>query len=320
MGASAGPTPDGQAPPRARWAGLLRHALSLAVLVFVIVPAWRLLQRWDGAAVHVNWTLVAVSVLPLVAGILVQACGWVWLVRHLSGQVVPWIDGVYIHVASQLARYVPGKIGVPIVRIGGAARHGVPKRVAATSLAVEMISWLAAGGVLGLLHLIGARTELNELAAFAGSLSSWALGFGVLGTLLLITVNQTRLPKIARRTLGASGNGPLLPKTVLATHGLYWLSWSLHGVLLMAAVAMPLEGAWARSGFFILAPVLGFVVLIAPAGVGIREAVLSIGLAAVTTPSTAIAAAVLSRGATLLADVATWGYFRATRGPLGKSA
>jgi uncharacterized membrane protein YbhN (UPF0104 family) len=59
-------------------------------------------------------------------------------------------------------------------------------------------------------------------------------------------------------------------------------------------------------GLYTLGPVVGFLAVAAPAGIGVREAIVSIGLAAQLGPAPALAAAVLSRGISLLADVLAW--------------
>jgi len=97
----------------------------------------------------------------------------------------------------------------------------------------------------------------------------------------------------------------------------YWMLWALHGYLVLRGLAAPGGVALAAAGYFILAPVLGFVVLVAPAGVGVREAVISLGLAPVVGVAPALAAGVASRVASLMADVASWAICRLLGRPRG---
>ena len=91
----------------------------------------------------------------------------------------------------------------------------------------------------------------------------------------------------------------------------YWALWALHGILISHAVGADLSLSIASSGLYVLAPVVGFLAVAAPAGIGVREAVISMGLASHLGPAPALAAAILSRGISLLADILAWGLSRA---------
>jgi uncharacterized membrane protein YbhN (UPF0104 family) len=93
----------------------------------------------------------------------------------------------------------------------------------------------------------------------------------------------------------------------------YWTTWAAHGYLVGRAVNAASDVSLASAGLFVLAPIAGFLAFAAPAGVGVREAVLSVGLAPAVGPEAAIAAAVLSRAGTLVADVFAWAAMRRHR-------
>jgi uncharacterized membrane protein YbhN (UPF0104 family) len=58
--------------------------------------------------------------------------------------------------------------------------------------------------------------------------------------------------------------------------------------------------------FYVLASVAGFVVLAAPAGLGVREAALIAGLAPSIGAAAAVGAAVFSRVLWLVTELSTW--------------
>ncbi|HEY1534717.1 MAG TPA: hypothetical protein VGF76_11875, partial [Polyangiaceae bacterium] len=140
-------------------------------------------------------------------------------------------------------------------------------------------------------------------------LGAWAvpivLGFAAL-VVALTCVDRARFPAFVVRVLKVPGSGPLVPFALLFAHVLYWSSWAGHGFLLTRAFGAAPGIAWASSGLFALATVGGFVALAAPAGVGVREAILSVSLAPAVGAAPALAIAVASRAASLTADVAAW--------------
>ena len=148
-----------------------------------------------------------------------------------------------------------------------------------------------------------AQTGLTAL------LGAWAipilLGFSAI-VIVLSCLDRTRLPAFVLRVLKVQGTGPLVPLSLVLAHLLYWATWAAHGFLLTRAFGAAPGTALATSGLYALATVGGFVALAAPAGVGVREAILSASLAPAVGSAPALAIAAASRAASLCADLITW--------------
>lgn len=291
----------------------LRPVLALAAVAFVVWAFRDLGRRWDSTSVRVDWPMVALSFVPLFAGGFVLALAWRYLVERMAGSRVGLGASMALHAESQLARYVPGKVGIPVVRMAGAKDIGVPAAVAGSSVLVELSSFVAVGAVTGfaLLALLG-RGD----ASFTSVLGRYAPALvAVVGVvlLMLVVLDRRRYPARLTRAFGLEGQGPLVPRRLLLLHVVYWLTWSAHGYLVARAVGAAHAGAASVSGIFILAPIVGFLALVAPAGAGVREAVLSVGLVPAVGAAPALSALLLSRGATLVADVAVWLVLRPLR-------
>jgi uncharacterized membrane protein YbhN (UPF0104 family) len=65
-----------------------------------------------------------------------------------------------------------------------------------------------------------------------------------------------------------------------------------------------------NAGLYVLAPIASFLAIVAPAGVGVREAIVSIGLAPIAGPTPALAAAIVSRAISLAVEVGVWASAR----------
>lgn len=283
--------------------------LMAVALVFVGYSAWDLGHRWQKTQVSLDLPWALASILPLGVGCLIQARGWIALIERMTDRRVPRGPALSLYMDSQLARYTPGMIGLPFVRMAGAARLGVPARAIGSSVGLEMLSWTAVGGGIGFASLFWLRTQ-SGLTALLGA---WAvpivIGFAAV-VLALSCLNRTRLPAFVMRALKVEGKGPLVPVSLLFSHFLYWGSWLAHGALLSHAFGAPPAMALATSGLYALATVGGFVALAAPAGVGIREAILSLSLAPTIGSAPALAIAVASRAASLGADVVAWAWLK----------
>jgi hypothetical protein len=281
--------------------------------IFVAWAAWDLARRWQGGSVVLRTVPLLLSLLPLIGGALVLAWAWKRSLDRLSGQRLRTGAAMFVHLESQLARYIPGKLGVPLVRLAGAQALGVTKRVVATSIIVELISFLAVGGALGIALIAMTGSHLGSVVQKLGYWAGPLAGAVVIVAVAMLLVDRRRLPRRVLQWAGGDGGEPLAPVSLPAAHAVYWTTWAAHGYLVGRAVNAASDVSLASAGLFVLAPIAGFLAFAAPAGVGVREAVLSVGLAPAVGPEAAIAAAVLSRAGTLVADVFAWAAMRRHR-------
>lgn len=298
----------------ARLKAALRPIMAALAVVFVAVAIWDLKRRWQPGVVEIDYGLAALSMLPLALGCILLGWGWIWLVSRLSGHAVPFLPAMALHLESQAARYTPGKVGLPLVRMLGAEKLGTTKRVMASSTLIEVLCWVATGGVTGLLVLIVSGDMLSRVTDALGALGLLILVGFVAVLAMLLLVDRERLPRKVLDALKLDGSGPLVPPQLPLMHAGYWLTWALHGYLTSRAVHATDAVALGSMGFYVLAPVMGFLALAAPGGLGVREAVVSIALASTLGPAAALYAALLSRGASVIVDFGVWMAFRPFRG------
>lgn len=308
---------QGREPVRTRGAAsglrLLRFALNVIAIVFVVLAVSDLWQRWDSVDVDVDFLWVLVAFVWSSVAMFAQFLSFRALIHGLTARPMPWIASAKLYMDSQLARYTPGKIGLPAVRIAGAASVGVSSQVMATSLAAELLSWCAvgvAGGASLLTFLSMGRADLHfDGGGFSLPLSSFALVIALCCTIALaglVIVDKTLYPTWLSRLLAAQGAGPLVPPQVPLCHVAHFASWVMCGVALALALGRPLEsGLWAGAALC-LSLVAGFLALLAPAGAGVREVVLSYCMAPIWGPSLALSFSILARAVSLLSDVAMW--------------
>lgn len=326
--ASTPPGPD-QPPPRRskRWARFLKLALRAFVAASVLAVAVDLTRRFDAANVSLRAPWMAASLLPAAVAVLIQAVAWRSLVFRLSGVLLRWADVATVYLDAQMARYTPGKVGLLAVRVASSSRLGVSPRLMVGSLFIELLSWTGVGILVGLtcvtltsLALPAQPTTWSwnglDLRMLGGLLALAAL----LGLLLVCLLPRRRYPTWLQRLLAVSDadlegtslqSQPLVPLALPLWHAVHWSAWVLAG----AALCLGLGASWAAAGFaggvLCLAIVLGFLAIVAPAGAGVREVVISVGAAPVLGPSSALVLGLTARVVSLVADVACWAIVRA---------
>ena len=132
--------------------GVIKGVLTLVVLVFVArhVAATRrdLLQRGTSLRFDPAWLSASVGLYLL--GLLAFGA-YFWRVLASSESPVGFYPAVRAYLVSHLAKYVPGKAMVVVVRCGLAADGGARPATAAFATLYETLAMMAAGGLLAAL-------------------------------------------------------------------------------------------------------------------------------------------------------------------------
>lgn len=330
-------TPATDRPWTATAKPILKVALTLLVLGFVIRHVLHtrrdLLARGLSLRIDYGWLAAAVGLYLL--GL--TACGAYFyrVLAHSATPVGPY-PAIRAYLISHLAKYVPGKAMVVVVRSSLVAEAGARPATAAFATLYETLTMMAAGGLVaaagflatsGLLaassfeaggpslHVSLRRVGINEVLDVPFAVA----GLGA-GLAFAVPVWPTLFPRLAgliRRPLRSVGADALPRLSVaLLLEGLAWttLGWVLLGLSQVATIAAlgGLGGATVLGPQFwpavvasvALATVAGFAVPIAPGGLGVREWVLWTTLAAALDEDLAVVAASLLRLVWVAGEVA----------------
>jgi glycosyltransferase 2 family protein len=265
--------PESGLAPRGRRAaaGLLRAVLTVAVTVFIVR---RLglglgdLSSLEWRAWLPEWGLFGLSCVLLLGGYVVSAVIWSLMVRDLGGPAIGLLPATEVTFISNLGRYVPGKLW----QIAGLAilsrRLGIPVGVSTAAAVLGQAASLAGAALVG-------------AVAFRSGLASpdvWVFAFFGFLALILVAVAA---PPVSRRLvalwfrLSRSGEPTVHPSAgaSLKWLGLYTANWILYSAsfyVFVKSLRQPGD-AVAVASAFAAAYVLGYAVLFAPAGIGVRE-------------------------------------------------
>jgi hypothetical protein len=285
------------------------HPAVIALqVVFAAAVLWyaglELAKQWGSVgeslkAIDIRWRFVAASCLLVLAayGILIQT----WrLTLHLWDSSLPFGAATRIWFVSNLGRYIPGKIW-QISAMGVMAHRQGISAVAATGSSV-MVN--LTNIVSGCLVVFATGAGVLDVAARSGRLFAVVLIGLALAALFLA---PSLLTRAARRAEGFTGHSLVLPPSltprlviigVLGT-GIAWLLYGLAFQLFaMGVLATAAHGSSADYvAVYTASYLVGYLTLIAPGGLGVREAmlVLALGVAGVTNEPNAWILALSSR-------------------------
>ena len=295
----------------------LRVFKGLAQLTVTGLVTWLILERLGPGLSELartapsdlepRWGLIAASCVVLAAGYAFS--GWIWgrMVEDLGGPALSPRDAIRTYMVANLGRYVPGKFW-QIAGLALLARsRGVPAPIATAAAVVGQAVALAGAMLIGLRSLGSAGPSLARWAPTA-----LAATIGVLTVVLVPKIFRPLLRLWLRWAPGSTSEevqiGTLKGFRWLALYTLNWGGYALAFWMLVRGLSLP--GTLLDVGpAFAAAYVFGYVVLVAPAGIGVREASMVALLAPIMGPAGAALAAVSARVWTTVVEVVPAGAF-----------
>ena len=282
----------------------LRIGFLVAVLAFGVFTVRSQYTEVRSSLMELSWPAVVVGLLLAEVSIGLAMLSWRRVLTDL-GSPLPLRAASRVYFVGQLGKYLPGSVWPVLAQMELARDHAVPRpRTAAAAI-------VAIG-----LGLVGALIVAGALLPFAVQGTGWRLL--VLGGLVLglIVASPPVLNRILGRGLALFRRSPL--EKPLSSRGLAVAigysasSWLLQG-LASYALALPLleEGssparlAALTVGGYAVASAAGIAVLIAPAGLGVREPALLAALTLELSTGGALVVVLAIRLVVTVADLGT---------------
>ena len=254
---------------------------------------------------HPGWLVLAGAILALHYGLIFTL--WVLLLRVLGCELQPRA-AFRAFSLSLLPKYVPGKVVSQGLRVRLAADAGAPLLPISTSLVLEMALGIGSAGVVALLGLArGVPTYLAQPARWLAI----ALGVGsaLLFALLLAPSRASRWKQ--RIGLTPSVATALRLGALLAGYSGGWaISAMAHWALAQAIQPLPLGAVVPLGMALAISWGVGALSVFAPAGLGVKDAVLYVSVRGLLGDQNALIFAALSRTLSVTVEmVITAGYW-----------
>lgn len=260
--------------------GLIWFA-QLAIFAFVL---WRvgvvLGAQWGTFSAHLGsirprWWLVAASILPVVAAYAVLVESWRRLIVA-SGSQLGFRPAWRIYMVSKLGVYVPGRVW-QIAALGMLSRRAGVSPVAATgSAVVGTVANIAAGFVV---MLVGGTRVLHAMVPNAGR-APVVVAAVVSAGLLALPFALPAVVRLATRLSGRMTDATIPPPStlafVVAANVISWIAYGTGFALLVRALLPSAGGDWVDGlTVFTGSYLAGYLALVVPGGVGVREAAMA---------------------------------------------
>jgi uncharacterized membrane protein YbhN (UPF0104 family) len=256
----------------------------VASLLFMGAIFWwmihKIYRHWDevkGRVGLISWpNFVIASFLFAIFLFVFRSLVWRRILKRL-GHRLPLAPAVRIWSSSELARYIPGVIWQVAGRVYLVKPYGVSGSVCAASQVLELVIFLLANILLG----FGCMLVFGFRHIHDPSARHWMFALGALIPLLASMLHPRIFYGLMNRVMSRLKK-PALVEKLNGFELTRLLIWNILGLLLQSLaifliVARPLDLHWAKwyvvTGAYCLAWCAGFLAILNPGGLGVREAV-----------------------------------------------
>ena len=274
------------------WKNLAKWIFGIAAVVLLVIAVWTRRREFLEAVSHLSAATLLGSLLFGALASFFNGMSW----RSSYGALnmkLPIPAAFHVFLISQIGKYVPGSVWPVVTQMEMARDRGFSRSRAATASIVSMLVGLVTAAVASTTLLLSqGQATLQEywyvvlVIPLAGAL----LAPPVLSRLLTVAGSVLHRPFDSSQLRGSS----LLASTGWAL--MMWAAFGAHAWLILRDLLQgPAPTFLQALGAFALAWAAGFLVIVAPAGVGIREAALVVALGGLFVQSDALAFAIVSR-------------------------
>lgn len=280
----------------------VRRAFVAVALAGVAYAIWR---DWGPITLALRRLPVANVLAALGVGVLYIVCtmvSWRAVLTDL-GSKLPFRAASELFFISQLGKYVPGGVWHMVAASELGLDRGIPRRRSLSAVAVSVMVGVAAGLVAAVPMVTVRSVPGGGWVWVALPVAVVLLAPPVLNRLLALAMRLVRLDPLEH---------PMTTRGITASAGWALLGWGVVGVQVwLLGVGLGLDRSVSSLllviGAYAIAWIVGFAVVVAPAGLGLRELVLGVLLAASLPAGSAVVLVLVTRLLQTVVDVALAG-------------
>lgn len=293
----------------------LNRTIGLTIgIIATVAFAWYAMHAFRGvdlARFTSSRSLLGISIGALFYVSIIPISAWAWR-QLLRGSNVrrSWRELVEIMAITQMAKYIPGNVGVHLGRAAMSVAKGIQARPLGASMLVEALLAVSAALLVGLAGVAlsgpGSRLLVDQINASLWTAAA-VIALLLLSGMLLRYVGLPLLHRFAPQHVWIFSDA-MTPDTLRSAQAFaaYTSNYLFIGIGItaMAYVLLPdtAHDPALLCASFAIAWVAGFFTPGAPAGLGVREGLMLIMLASAYPKADALVIVIALRLATMLGD------------------
>ena len=243
--------------------------------------------------IKLNWGIFALSMIFYFIYKITLASLWHYL-TYLNDSSIKYKDAVVSYLYSILGKYIPGKVFMLAARIPAYEKSGVKMRKVTICFFIENICTLLGAAFLFLVSLFFFPNEV--LQDYMWAVVALIIVFFVCINPKIINFGLRFLGKIIKKD---DMEIPMTYLQMIKVIILFILNWLIVGMgfymLVCSIYPVPLSQALYCGGIYGLSAIIGILAIFTVSGLGVREGIISLGLALIMPNSYVVIISIISR-------------------------
>ena len=298
-----------------------KYLIALAILLFLFKRLASLLEELKVESISFSIFFFIISCAILISYRTLQIFPWLTIYQKTSSKSVSVLSVWIFFQLSELGKYLPGKVGHFVGIVILSRPLGIAKIGAIVSTLLQLVFQCILGVLVGLPALLSptAREFLrNSLERFQHNIPLFIGTLAVIVVLCVVFFILLRKQLLTNKVYLQEGMQVIFSiMGTLRLIGIYLLLWVHSGIAFSLFVksiyAIHVTQFPIIMSIYAFAWSIGFISLVTPGGLGVREGVLSVLLTSCLPPATATLVALLSRAWVICVEIIlagiAWGCY-----------
>ena len=273
---------------------LIQHIAVIIALTFLGSLLWKYFDEISKFHWKLNYFYLVLAILILSLLFFIGSWGWMLILHRLRVRI-SFKRSMEIWVASIIGKYIPGKVWFVLGRIYLGQKLGISKTKMSLSILLEIILMQSSGVMFFFASFLfwEQRTLLHQIWPFM--IMFWVLTIVVMQPAVLQRIVNPLLRILKKKEISID----ISNKDILLLLSFYFFFWFCSGIgvyfLTRSFYPINITAFPIISGSWAISTVLGFMVLVAPGGLGVREGVIVFLLSRFIPTYVALLVAISSR-------------------------
>lgn len=274
----------------------LKKILPIVIIAVIFLFLGKnLVENWSSIPfdqLRFNAVLLVISFIALVAHFLSYAKSWQELMRAL-GSSISFAQSTWMIATTQIAKYVPGRIWYMVGRVYVGKKEKIQSESLAVSMVLETCLLLITSSIIFLISsMLSGTCKVGNILA---SLILLIIAIIIINPRVLNWITNFVLRILKRPGVKITPSYTQMLKLSIYYFGL-WIAQIVGLYFLVNSIyQFPISSIFTLAGAHTLSWIIGFVVLFAPSGLGVREGVMTVLLSSILPTPLAIAVSFISR-------------------------
>jgi len=295
---------------KSRLLQILKFAIGWPLSVVALYFIYRMFSAQLGkltVTMEINPYFLLIGAFCFISYYFLRSYLWLKLL-HFLGHDIPFRESSFLWLLAQLKRYIPGNIWSFLGLAVSYSEHKIPKKDLAYAVWIESELVIIVTFIISLLSLPFILTNFIAIPVPVGQVTALLTALFLAGAVIYLylgvwlTQRKGRIYTVLRHIFPKFTPGENLFSILLmaAAYILYGF-----GYYFSIAAIFPLnpEYIWTLVGIFIFSLVAGYLSIVTPTGLGIREGFIALGLSEFLPLSAAGFSAIFSRVIIVLSEL-----------------